>query len=299
MVAAALVLRGAIDGDDDGGDGVGGDTKVVCATDLLDACRALGDEVDVELSASGAAIAASIADSSLPDDIDALILTTAWIEVINSRNPDALGDVEALARTPTVVATAPGRSEAITELCEGEDVWSCLGGAAGEDWGDLGIGDPQWRELKVGLTNPDLATGLAVLASAAAGFFGGTEFAANDLPELESWLAVLAEPSGDRDANPALTLATRPGTYSAAGSVAAVTDALDARGVETLDPDVPVVATVAVVAVNGRDRLPNVGRARDALLDDGWSRATDDDLAPTLKPGVMAALHTLWRAVTS
>ena len=31
----------------------------------------------------------------------------------------------------------------------------------------------------------------------------------------------------------------------------------------------------------------------------GWVTATEDDLAPTLKPGVMAALHSLWKAVTS
>ena len=118
----------------------------------------------------------------------------------------------------------------------GDDIWQCLGGAAGADWADLGDGShAEWRELKVGLTDPDLALGLPVLASAAAGFFGTTDFAANDprFGEFEAWLANLAEPSADGDPDPARTLATRPGTYSAAGAVGAVADQLDGRGVET------------------------------------------------------------------
>ena len=121
------------------------------------------------------------------------------------------------------MATAPGRYDAILDLCGASDVWRCLGDAAGADWGDLGAGRPEWRELKVGLTDPDSAVGLSVLASAAVGFFGNTDFAANDADgEFEGWLANLAEPSAAGDADAARTLATRPGTYSAAGSIAGV-----------------------------------------------------------------------------
>jgi hypothetical protein len=199
------------------------------------------------------------------------------------------------------MAAAPGRAEAITALCAGQDVWACLGGAAGDDWGDLGEGSPTWRELKVGLTDPDSATGLPVLASAASGFFGSTELTVNDprFTELETWLANLAGPSASGDADPARTLATRPGTYSAAGAVAAIAERFDGRGVATLEPEVEVSATVAIVALAGGDGGPGTDAVRDALEEVGWSTATDDDLAPTLKPGVMAALHTLWRAVTS
>ena len=138
-----------------------------------------------------------------------------------------------------------------------------------------------------------------MLASASAGFFGATTFAANDLPELEGWLATLAEPSAAGDPDPARTLATRPGTYSAAGSVAAVAEQFDTRDVQTIPPDVAVSATVVVVGFTGHDGIPNVDAVRDALVDHGWARPSDGDLAPTLKPGVMAALHTLWRTVTT
>lgn len=300
MVVAAVAIRGAIDDDDDKGDGDdGGATVVVCAADLLDACQALGTQIEVR-SEVPADTAAAIDDGSLADDVDAWITTTAWAEVVDSRTPDALGHAEPLATSPTLVAAAPGRFDAIAALCDGDDVWRCLGDSAGKSWGDLGAGDPRWAELKVGLTDPDSATGLSVLASASAGFFEGTGFATNDFPgEFEGWLATLARASAAGDPDPALTLATRPGTYSAAGAVQAAAGRVEARGVETLAPDTEVRATVVVVGLNGQDDLPNVDRARDALVDRGWARAGDGDLAPTLKSGVMAALHNLWRQVTT
>ena len=303
MVTAAVVIRQALDGDDGGGGGGGGgDTVLVCAEDLRDACNALGDGIEVRVQAA-ADTAAAIDDGTLEDDVDAWITTTAWIEVLASRAPDALTeDVRALATSPSVVATAPNRFEAIESLCSGGDVWACLGGNAGRDWGDLGDGShPEWRELKIGLTDPDSAVGLSGLASASAGFFGNTTFAANEptFGEFEGWLTTLAEPSAGGDPDPARTLATRPGTYSAAGTAAAVAERFDGRGVQVIEPRVAVSATIAIVRLDGGDDLPDTAGVRDALIGTGWSRASEDDLAPTLKPGVMAALHTLWRAVTS
>lgn len=300
MVAAALVIRQSLD--DDSGPGRDGDDEVVlvCAADLVDACESIGGGVEVRAE-TAADTAASIEDGALADDVDGWITTTAWVEVVESRAPEAVGSVDPLATSPTVVATAPGRFEAITDLCGGEDVWACLGGAAGRDWADLGAGSPAWRELKVGLTDPDSATGLSVLASAAAGFFGSTSFAANDpaFPEFEGWLSTLAEPSATGDPDPARTLATRPGTYSAAGSVGAVAEQFDTRDVQTIAPDTGVATTVVLVGFDGGDRRQTVEAVRGALVEDGWSAAADGDLEPTLKPGVMAALHTLWRAVTT
>jgi hypothetical protein len=302
MVAAAAVVRGALDDDDGGGDGgtADGDLVILCATDLADACRALDDEAEV-LTADPATTATELAESTLSEEVDAWVTSTAWLEVADARAPEALGDRRAVAMSSTLVATAPGRFEAIAELCEGQDVWACLGDAAGDDWGDLGAGSPTWRELKVGLTDPDTAAGLPVLASAAAGFFGGTDFAANDprFAEFEGWLANIARPSAGGDADPARTLATRPGTYSAAGAVGAVAERFEGRDVESIDPAVAVPVVVAIVELRGGDGLPDTEGVGEALAEAGWSPASDDDLAPTLKPGVMAALHTLWRAVTS
>ena len=301
MVVGAVLIRQAVDDEDPGDGGGDGTVVVVCATDLADACEALDPAVEVRIEAP-AVTAAAFAEGPRAEDIDAWITSTAWLEVTESRAPDALGDARAIVTSPATVATAPGRQQAIADLCADEDIWQCLGAAAGSDWSDLGDGShAEWRELKVGLTDPDLAQGLPVLASAAAGYFGGTDFASNDLElsDFELWLGNLAEPSASGDPNPALTLATRPGTYSAAGSVTAVAGQLDGRGVGTIPPDVAVPATVAIVEVAGGDDLPGTDAMRDDLEGEGWARADDDDLAPTLKPGVMAALHSLWRAVTA
>lgn len=301
MVTAAVLVRGAIDDDGGGGSGNDGEAVVVCAADLIDACRALGGGVEVRAQAA-ADTAAAVADSSLGGDVDAWITTTAWVEVVDSRAPGALGESEALAVSPVVVATAPNRFEAVDGLCGAEDIWACLGARAGQDWGELGDrSHPEWRELKVGLTDPDSAVGLSVLASASAGFFGNADFAANEptFAEFEGWLTNLAEPSSDGDPDPSRTLATRPGTYSAAGAVGAVADRFDGRGVRSIEPGTSVSTTVVIVGLDGGDSRPDASEVRDALVDAGWSRASEEDLAPTLKPGVMAALHTLWRDVTS
>src|SRR5436190_8649953 len=181
MVALAVVVRNALDDEDGGGgDGDGQSTVVVCASDLAAACEALDDSVEVRIE-DPAVTAAALAEGTFEDDVDAWVASTAWLEVAESRAPGALGDARALATSPTVVATAPGRYEAITDLCAGDDVWQCLGGAAGSDWGSLGDGShADWHELKVGLTDPDLAIGLPGLASASAGFFGTVDFATDD-----------------------------------------------------------------------------------------------------------------------
>jgi hypothetical protein len=245
---------------------------------------------------------AALATGDVADDVDAWITSTAWLEVTDSRAPGALDEPRAVATSPTTMATAPGRHDAIVELCASEDVWQCLGGHAGTPWADLGDGShATWGELKVGVTDPELARGLPVLASAAAGFFGTTEFATNDpaFSDFEAWLSTLAQPSRAGDNGPALKLATQPGTYSAAGDVDAIVQRLGARGVGSLDPEVAVSATVAIVELAGGDGLPDTDSVRDALEAVGWARASEADLAPTLKPGVMAALHSLWRDVTS
>jgi hypothetical protein len=300
MVVAAVVIRQAIDDDEGGGDDdAGAPLVVVCADDLADACGSFGADVEVRAEPAEAT-AAAIADGTLGADVDAWVTSTAWLEVVDARTPDAIGARRAVATSPTVMATAPGRFDAISDLCAADDIWSCLGDAAGQDWADLGDGThAEWRELKVGLTDPATALGPSGLAAAASGFFGTTEFAANDpaFAEFEGWLANLAGPSAAGDPDPAETLATRPGTYSAAGSVAAIAAAYEGRGVATLDPDPTVDATVAIVGL-GDGALPDAGPLRDALLDEGWATANEDDLAPTLKPGVMAALLTLWEAVT-
>ena len=103
-----------------------------------------------------------------------------------------------------------------------------------------------------GLTDPDSAVGLSGLASAAAGFFGNTDLR-RQRPRVRRVRGLAGQPGRARprrgDPNPAETLATRPGTYSAGGSIAAIADDFGARGVEAIEPDPEVAATVAIVGL--------------------------------------------------
>ncbi len=64
--------------------------------------------------------AAALVDGSVADDVDAWITTSAWVEVVDRRAADALGDGDSAGHLPAVVAVAPGRFEAVEALCAGE-----------------------------------------------------------------------------------------------------------------------------------------------------------------------------------
>lgn len=296
IVVAAVIVRGLIEGDDPTGDDGGGDDGelvVVCATELVVHCRALTDVTVIEEGAAQTATALVDTDADVDThvDVDAWITTSAWTEVVASRQPGALGAVEALATSPVVVAVDPNRTEAVRALCETGPVWRCLGDQAGAAWADLG-GDARWGSLKTGLPNADAALGLPVLASVAAGFFGDTEFASNDFDAqgLSGWLGTLTEPSRGGDRDPIGTLVTRRGTYSAVGTLEALARNRDAG---TIEATPTVSATIVVASVDGGDDPGNLGGLRASLEQAGWQPASGEP-AVTLKPGVMAALHTLW-----
>jgi len=135
-----------------------------------------------------------------------------------------------------------------------------------------------------------------VLASVAAGFFDGTDFAANDFGELQGWLSRLADASAPGDRDLLRNLVRARGTYSAGGLTEAT--ASGRRELAVL-PTEPVVEAVAVVVdLPGGDDLPDLDPAREALRAAGW--AAGDGVPDTLlKPGVMAALHSLWKDTSS
>jgi hypothetical protein len=141
------------------------------------------------------------------------------------------------------------------------------------------------------------ATGLGVLASIAAGYFGSTDFATNDFSDgtFASWLAGLAA-TATSDADPLGTLVTRRGTYSAAaGTEARATVIGQERPRLTVVPRITIQATLIGF---GRDDLPGLAATHGVLGEAGWTVMDDgDELRSSLKPGVLAALYTLWTEV--
>lgn len=302
LVLVAIVVRAAIDdggGRDDGTDAGNGELEVYCAQDLQAACDGLAGQGATVTYQAAAVTAALIAEGSPQlDGVDGWVTTSAWIEVLQARAPDVLPVAMALATTSVVVAVDTDRTEAVGSLCAGEALWRCLGDNAGTPWGDLGSGGrPAWGALKTGLPTPDSAAGLGVLASVASGFFGQTDFASNDF-ELEgfaAWLGALAAPSGRGEDDPTGVLATVQGKYTAVGDLGAFAAQ---RGVDVLEPTPPIEISAVLVRLPGGNDLPDPTPARDGLVASGWEPSPGDAPAPTLKPGVMAALHELWTEVT-
>ena len=294
MVVLAVVVRSSLD---DGGDDVraDGSVEILCAPELRDACTALGTSVIVTVQDPGDTLAA-IEAGEIGDGVDGWLTTNAWLEVAQSRVPDGLDDATPVASTTTVVLVDDDRAAAVTDLCGNRTIWRCLGDDAGQPWGGLG-GEAGWGALKSGIPDATTATGLGVLASVGAGYFGSTDFATNDFDagDFRSWLAQLAGARRSIVPDPLAVLATRPGTYTAAGGTLAQARNL-AGGVSGLDAVPELMVQAVLVQFEGRDDLPPTGPAIDALRAAGWDEPQPD--APRLlKPGVLAALLTLWTEV--
>lgn len=301
IVIVAIVVRSLIDegGSDpsDGGSRGDGDIVLICATDLARACDGLSGVTVIEQDAAATAADLSAGADAL-DGVDGWLTTSAWVEVVDARAPGRLGDTSLVATSPVIVAADPSRESAVTALCDGTSLWGCLGANAGSEWDVLGNGgQASWGTLKTGLPSASSAVGLSVLASAASGFFDGTDFARNDFEStgFRDWLDGLTDPSATGERAPVGTLVTTRGKYTTVGDVAA---AVGTRNVDVLEPIPGVTAAVVLVALPGADGLPDPDPFRDALVAAGWTAASGDAPPPTLKPGVMAALHTLWTEVT-
>lgn len=297
MVLVAVVVRGAID-DAGGGGGSGGSNGtlvVVCAHDLIDACKDLAGATVID--ADAATTADQIQHGTLPKGVDAWLTTSVWTEVVAARSPGRVDGQTAIASSPVVVAVDPSRTAALRSLCGAASLWRCIGDATGNDWGTLG-GDVRWGSLRVGLPSASSATGLGVLASVASGFFGNTAFARNDFDNttFPDWLDALTAPSDRGEPEPVGTLLTARGRYTAVGDVAA---AATGRDVDVLTPSPALDVTVVLATFPGGDHVGDVDVIRKALVARGWTARSGSAVAPTLQvSGVLAALHALWADVT-
>ena len=295
MITSAVLVRRAID--DDGGDRAKADDKIVivCAADLETYCTAFDDVVEVRI-ATAADTAEAIRTGSLNDDVDGWVTSSAWLELLGD-DVAPLGAPERLATSPITVAALADRADAVQGLCRAQPLWGCLSESAGAPWAELGQELP--GRLAVGFPDANSATGLSVLVSAAAGSLGGVGFASNDFDAtFRAQLGTLADASGRTDRDPLRTMVTQRGKYSAAGAPLARVVELRNDAVVVLDTTPEVVTTIVLVPVRGGDKLPNPAAVRQAFAAESWTAASGSDTKPTLKDGVMVALHEVWLEAT-
>ena len=278
MIIVALVVRAALDDDSGGGGGgdSGSDLRITCVTELEDVCAQL-ENVGVTIADAAATVTALGAGTA---EIDAWLTFEPWPEIANvSASRAVVEDSTAVASTRLALVIWNDRAEELgKEACRPDITWRCLGDSGGKPWADLG--SSLQGDVEIGLPLPSTATGLLVLGTAAAGFFGVTDYGSNDFdlnPDFAPWLGGLRSGADERDPLNAM-LTFGPSTFSRS----ATTDALTKTALGAREDEVRVlypapVATVRVVlaprgsaSVKAVERLATSGQLRDAMRSAGF-----------------------------
>jgi hypothetical protein len=321
MVGAALVIRATVIEGDDGG-GSSGTTRLVCATEVAEACAELGgDEVQVTVEPAGvtAARLAALSDEEATDPgFDGWLVPAPWPDLVRAaRDQAALGPVidepaGPVARSPLTLAVWADRVPALEAECATVD-WRCVGDAA-----PAGTVQPAFADPAVS------ATGRDVLGQVATDYFDRTDITSFDVDNDQGFrifLDQLADSSATVPAGAdALDL-----MLSTGGAQVDVVGAFEAEACPTLQEaargdEVALIypAPVATAELEfapatrggGAEHLADVvsGEAgENALVATGWhvGDAAPDCDSPDLPrgsnlpaAGVLQALSDLWAQVS-
>ncbi len=302
LVAAAVLVRTAVDGGTPGGGSGGGDgedaTVLRCGPDLRRVCETLAGEVDdllVEIEDEGVTAARLAADGAAGLRADAWLTVGSWAQVAADdraaagQPPLELGATSpVLARSPAVIVAAADRADALAASCPTGTTWACIGPFAGRPWTDAG-GQPTWGTLRPGLPAPVAGSGLTVWSQAvssetlAVGL--PADWARNDLddPAVGAWFDQLASQSKRATAttgDPLARFLVAPATFGVVGALEAAAGpaANRAAGREDLRliyPEPVVSAEVTLSVSSGGDVdgvLDQLGadRLAAALATAGW-----------------------------
>jgi len=344
IVGAVVMVLGAlwVHGDFDGAGGGDGDRettrRLLCATELLDACADIASDTGIEIieEPSGGTRDAL---STLPDADRASLDYDGWLTfsrdadiVREARERNQLGPVldepgDSLGRSPLVLAIWDDRAAALADRCGGELTWKCLGDVAGLRWASIG-GESAWGDVKPGHADPaTTAEGLAVIGQAASQYFGTSDLSSADYEDdgFLDWFTQLerAVPAGGGvgDSSPLeVMLAAGPATFDVVATTEAEAGPLlasvarDTRDSVTLLYRAPV-ASVDVVYVpvvdRGSDVSDAVGDAAPGALARAGFRVDGEGSVPGVRDrpalpdrsnlpdsGPLFALLQTWRQVT-
>lgn len=322
MVAAALWVRGRID---DGGNGSprrSGALRLLCITELEDACRAAARELGaaVDIAPAGATLRQLSAADAAPEP-DSVWVTFAPL-------PAMVGEARQRATLPALLGspTDPvARSHlgiymweerlAVLRSCRPKGTgapkaptWKCIGDAAGRPWTTVG-GEVTWGQVKIIVPSPGgTATGTLLLGQLAADYFGRADLSATDFADarFRRWLAAVADSSvvapSDDDLIVGRALTTGPALLDAFGAVEAVARAAFTPGTRADDlaatRSAGTADVVAVPLAPGDADLDDVTAALREALGERWDTApaNDDNALPSA--GALEALRRLWDEVT-
>jgi hypothetical protein len=195
--------------------------------------------------------------------------------------------------------------------------WRCIGDVAGMPWVDIG-GSVNAGSVQPGHRSPtDSAIGLLTVGSIAADYYGGADFASNQIDApFRRWFGNLEaafDANVGSSADPPVTQMLRvgPSLYDFVGATRV--EAEEAIELESRDGDdlrivagpPATTADLVVVAVSGAPGEQAVTGLTDeigaALIEAGWSAPDAPGLAAESglpSDGVLLALRMLWEVVT-
>ncbi len=286
LIGGAWWIRQNVIEGDDGGD-AGGQLRLLCGTELEQACRRLadGDESIMLRVEPEGTTADRLSSADAEVDFDAWLAAGPWAQIVadNRRvaglEGDVLGDTGAvLGRSPVTVVGPRERVAALASHCGGTLTWVCLGDSSGQQWASVG-GQAAWGTVKAGLAPPDGGAGLVALDQAVADRTDRTDWDALDLQDAEPWLSQLVGVASV-DPDPLNVQLTRPGSFSFSApleqaSGPRLAQAANGGQYSLLYPEPMVTADVTLTAAAGQDvddLLDRLGadRVGDELAADGW-----------------------------
>jgi hypothetical protein len=308
LVGGALAIRSSLDDDETSG---GQTTRVVCITELADACRSAASGLGgMELSIADAGdtldeLSAAAGDAPIWVTLDPFPAMVDTARTTSGR--DGLFASPTLVATSDLVVTVPDeRIDVLRSHCGGQALWGCVGDAAGEPWADIG-GESAWGSVLPGIAPADRsALGLLTFAGAVGGYFGDTSYSRTRWeadPGFLPWVrrltsSVPTEVIGDR--SPLSVMLTRPSALNVAATTSAELTAAGATADRVASEyPAPMVRADVIVAATSPEAVPSrfIDRLGEALVDAGWDRgAAGPSASPS--PGTMLALRDLWEQLT-
>lgn len=290
MIGGAFVYRYGVPG---GGGGSGGNGDgaaagaIVCASELGPVCDAIegavveraGETADRLIAARGAADA----------DVAGWLAPGPWAAMVDEAR--ALASKAALFEDePTGLASTPivavARAGQIPPACSEGVTWRCLGDAA------------QGGDFRVGGDAAGTPGGLFLRAAALSGFFGGSDWAINDLdanPEGQTWFANLntrlnaAAGFGASSLNRFVLVQGSANVFLTLGSSAAALSDNPAFEIRTPAPKTTIAATYTAAARDGTGI--DGDEVGDALGANGWTVQPNAKTEGLPSPGVLLALR--------
>lgn len=286
MVVGAWYLREAWRGDGAAGDDDrdGGPPRLICASELADACKGL-EGVAVTVEQPGVTYDRLVTEGGALD-ADGWLVSGPWPEMVETQRRIDLTISDPIARSDLALYVNDERKRVLDAAC-GALSWKCLGDNAGRPWVELG-GPAGWGEVKVGHPGPDTTGGLLSAGAAAIGFFGIADISSAEFADgFDRWLGDLEKSvrSATRGfPDPARAIQTQPGSFSVVAD-------LGHRFERDRRPSNPPVS--AVVRLVGRAGRFDLRAIRTTLESQRWSTSGLDAPTGLPKPGVMIALRSL------